>query len=268
MPGYGGRNVVSAGLADGDPSSSAATADAMTPEVLPWSDAGPDRGVALDVLDRAKTRADRTMDVGDGRVPLEVDVQLVPRPIGGRDDEQRLERADGRLAGGDVGRGAVGDLRRDGRPALGEPASAAARTPAAMPWRIASPVENEPVTAPATSMGPAGSSGTKAPIASSQRVVPRTWLHRWIAGFQPPDTATRSHGIRATIPSAVRTATDTTRSSPVAAATSPPVWTGMRASRARATVSGRRLPGIHDRRDLHAGPRERPRSRDRRCRWS
>ena len=119
----------------------------------------------------------------------------------------------------------------------GNPASAAARTPAAMPWRIASPVENEPVTAPATSMGPAGSSGTKAPIASSQRVVPRTWLHRWIAGFQPPDTATRSHGIRATIPSAVRTATDTTRSSPVVAATSAPVWTGMRASRARATVS-------------------------------
>ena len=139
-----------------------------------------ERGVALEVLDRAEALALGERDVGGGDVVLEVDeglalglrrLELPERaPAGSRSAARHLDGWPAKPSAWrrlDPGIGAGGEAFVEGQPARRRAGDGHARRERA------------------------GHEGAGA--ASSHTGLPPRWVARWMAGVQPPDMASRSH---------------------------------------------------------------------------
>ena len=151
-----------------------------------------ERGVALEMLGDAEALARRELHVGYRHVVLEIDERLAPAVL---DQPHRACRP------ASVSALAAGPLEAV------KPQSVAAVAPAAWPSARHAPRPNEPAAAPATLMPGGNAPGTSAASASLHCGLPLRWVVRWRLGFQPPDTATRSHAKRSVLPPASLTST-------------------------------------------------------------
>ena len=136
---YGGRNVVVPSSAISAPSASRDDAGREHAGGLALVVRGADRGVALDVLDRAQPRADRAMNVGDGRVAVQIDEVPGPRVVLGWHEPQRAGR-----------RGCRSSAAGSTDCSATKPVSVAARAPASAPSARHAVSERWPRAAPTT----------------------------------------------------------------------------------------------------------------------
>ena len=171
--------------AGGLPSPAAISASPLMLEVLPWSVAMPS------VVQRLRCSTEcipsrRASAISDAVTSFWKSTNALPRPAGGGGS------APGRRGGRSGGAGGA-DASKPSSPAKAAPASA----PSAMqPSR-----SNRPDAAPTDRSACAERPGTNVCNPSAQRSVPRDWLKRCTAGFQPPLMAIRSQAIRRVAPS-------------------------------------------------------------------